>query len=73
MVMQTRTKLTGQLGDIKDYIVRFKEKCVSDVRASGLAATGDRGAQEGLAGGRKAAALFRARRNPELAKDKKRP
>ena len=52
--MQTRTKLTGQLGDIKDYIVRFKEKCVSDVRASGLAATGDRGAQEGLAGGRKA-------------------
>lgn len=54
MVMQTRTKLTGQLGDIKDYIVRFKEKCVSDVRASGLAATGDRGAQEGLACGRKA-------------------
>ncbi|MCI6548110.1 MAG: phosphate transport system regulatory protein PhoU, partial [Coriobacteriaceae bacterium] len=54
MTIQTRSKLTAQLADIEDLLVRFKDKCASDVRATGLAATGDKGAQEGLARGRKA-------------------
>lgn len=54
MVIQTRTKFTRQLEGIQDLLVRLKEKCVSDVRAAGLAAAGDAGAQEGLADGRKA-------------------
>ena len=52
--MQTRTKFSQQLDGIQDLVVRLKEKCVADVRAAGLAATGDRGAQEGVANGRKA-------------------
>ena len=59
MVMQTRTKFTRQLGGIQDYLVRLKEKCVADIRAAGLAATGDRGAQEGVANGYKAAERLR--------------
>ncbi len=54
MVMQTRTKFSQQLDGIQDLVVRLKEKCVADVRAAGLAATGDRGVQEGVANGRKA-------------------
>ena len=54
MTIQTRSKLTAQLKDIEDLLVRFKDKCASDIRATGLAATGDKGAQEGLARGRKA-------------------
>ncbi|MDO4848303.1 MAG: PhoU domain-containing protein [Coriobacteriia bacterium] len=53
MVMQTRTKFTSQLGGIKELIDRLKEKCVSDILAAGLAARGDEGAKEGVAGGRK--------------------
>ena len=53
MVMQTRTKFTRQLEGIERYIVRLKEKCSADVRAAGLAATGDAGAREGVEQGRK--------------------
>ena len=52
MTIQTRSKLTAQLKDIEDLLVRFKDKCASDIRATGLAATGDKGAQEGRAQGR---------------------
>ncbi len=53
MVMQTRTKFSHQLNDIQGLIIRLKEKCVADIRAAGLAAAGDRGAQEGVVNGRK--------------------
>ena len=53
MVMQTRTKFTSQLEDIKDLLVRLKEKCSADIIASALAAKGDEGAKEGVAAGRK--------------------
>ena len=47
MTLKTRTKFTSQLQSIQEHVVRLKEKCAADVRAAGLAATGDRGAQEG--------------------------
>ncbi|WP_322154015.1 phosphate signaling complex PhoU family protein [Paratractidigestivibacter sp.] len=53
MVMQTRTKFAHQLDDIQGLIIRLKEKCAADIRAAGLAAAGDHGAQEGVANGRK--------------------
>ncbi len=53
MVMQTRTKFAHQLNDIQGLIVRLKEKCAADIRAAGLAAAGDKGAQEGVVNGRK--------------------
>ncbi len=53
MVMQTRTKFSHQLNDIQGLIIRLKEKCVADIRAAGLAAAGDKGAQEGVVNGRK--------------------
>ena len=40
----TRSKFTKQLDDIEEYLRRLTEKCASDVRAAGLAATGDKGA-----------------------------
>ena len=46
----TRSK---QLDDIEEYLRRLTEKCASDVRAAGLAATGDKGAAEGVMSGRK--------------------
>lgn len=51
--MQTRTKFSHQLNDIQGLIIRLKEKCVADIRAAGLAAAGDKGAQEGVVNGRK--------------------
>ena len=54
MTLKTRTKFTSQLQSIQEHVVRLKEKCAADVRAAGLAATGDRGAQEGVVEGRKA-------------------
>ncbi len=54
MTLKTRTKFTSQLQGIQEHVVRLKEKCAADVRAAGLAATGDRGAQEGVVEGRKA-------------------
>ena len=49
----TRSKFTKQLDDIEEYLRRLTEKCASDVRAAGLAATGDKGAAEGVMSGRK--------------------
>ena len=54
MVISTRTKFTDQLNDVEGYIRRFGEKTVSDIRAAGLAARGDKGAAEGVMNGRKA-------------------
>lgn len=54
MVISTRTRFTDQLNEVEDYIRRFGEKTVADVRAAGLAAGGDAGAAEGVMGGRKA-------------------
>lgn len=54
MVISTRTKFTDQLNEVEEYIRRFGEKTVADVRAAGLAARGDKGAAEGVMEGRKA-------------------
>ena len=54
MVISTRTKFTDQLNEVEEYIRRFGEKTVADVRAAGLAANGDKGAAEGVMDGRKA-------------------
>ena len=54
MVISTRTKFTDQLNEVEGYIRRFGEKTVSDIRAAGLAARGDKGAAEGVMDGRKA-------------------
>ncbi len=51
--MPTRTKFTKQLADIEGYLDRLTEKAASDVRAAGLATSGDRGAAEGVVSGRK--------------------
>ncbi|WP_455137832.1 phosphate signaling complex PhoU family protein [Thermophilibacter sp.] len=51
--MATRTKFTKQLEDIEGHLNRLTEKAASDVRAAGLAATGDKGAAEGVMSGRK--------------------
>ena len=53
MAAATRSKFTKQLDDIEEYLSRLTEKCASDVRAAGLAATGDKGAAEGVMAGRK--------------------
>lgn len=53
MSAATRSKFTKQLDDIQDYIDRLTEKAAADVRAAGLAATGDHGAAEGVMAGRK--------------------
>ena len=53
MVISTRTKFTDQLNEVEGYIRRFGEKTVSDIRAAGLAARGDKGAAEGVMDGRK--------------------
>ena len=54
MVISTRTKFTDQLNEVEVLIRRFGEKTVADVRAAGLAVTGDHGAAEGVMEGRKA-------------------
>lgn len=48
-----------QLNETENLLTRFAEKCASDVRAAGLAATGDRGAVDGLLAGEKAADRLR--------------
>ena len=48
MVISTRTKFTDQLNEVEVLIRRFSEKTVADVRAAGLAVTGDKGAAEGV-------------------------
>lgn len=54
MVISTRTKFTDQLNEVEGLVRRFGEKTVADVRAAGLAVTGDKGAAEGVMEGRKA-------------------
>lgn len=58
--MATRIEFIKQLKDMETLVTRFGEKAAADVRAAGLAATGDKGAEEGLLGGRKAADRLRS-------------
>jgi phosphate transport system protein len=53
MAITTRTKFTEQLDEVEGLIRRLAEKASADVRACGLAATGDKGASEGVLSGRK--------------------
>ena len=57
--MATRTEFLKQLKDMEALIMRFGEKSAADVRAAGLAATGDAGADAGIIEGRKAAERLR--------------
>ena len=57
--MATRLEFTKQLKDMEALVSRFGEKCASDVRAAGLASTGDKGAETGILQGRKAAERLR--------------
>ena len=50
--MATRTEFLKQLKDMEALIMRFGEKSAADVRAAGLAATGDAGADAGIIEGR---------------------
>ena len=50
-----RLEFTKQLNDMEALVKRFGDKASSDVRAAGLAATGDKGAETGILEGRKAA------------------
>lgn len=54
MTITTRTAFTKQLGDIEGFLVRLKDKTVSDIRATALGLDGDEGALQGVAEGRKA-------------------
>ncbi len=51
--MQTRTKFSAQLEEIQSLVNRLKDKCVKDILAAGLVATGDESAREDLVDGRK--------------------
>ena len=51
--MATRTKFTEQLEEVESLVRRLSDKAAADVRATGLAAKGDKGAAEGVMGGRK--------------------
>lgn len=51
--MKTRTKFTAQLSNVEDLITRLGSKCGDDIRATGLAVSGDRGAAQGVMKGRK--------------------
>ena len=55
-----RLEFTKQLNDMEALVSRFGEKCAADVRAAGLAASGDKGAEKGILEGRKAAERLRA-------------
>lgn len=48
-----------QLNEMESLLTRFAEKCAADVRAAGLAASGDKGAETGLLAGQKAADRLR--------------
>lgn len=58
--MATRVVFTKQLKDMDDLVARFGEKAASDVRAAGMACAGDKGAEEGVLRGGKAADRLRA-------------
>lgn len=53
VAMQTRTKFTEQLEEVEGLVMRLSDKAAADVRATGLAAAGDKGAAEGVMAGRK--------------------
>lgn len=57
--MATRVEFTRQLSDMEGLLARFAEKSATDVRAAGLAASGDRGAETGVLEGRKPADRLR--------------
>lgn len=58
--MPTRVEFSKQLDEVEDLIRRFGEKTASDVRAAGLAASGDKGAEEGILEGRTASERLRS-------------
>ena len=58
--MATRTKFLKQLEDMEALLTRMGEKAAADVRAAGLAAAGDHGAETGILEGRKAAERLRS-------------
>ena len=58
--MATRTEFLKQLKDMEALVTRFGEKSAADVRAAGLAARGDAGADAGIIEGRKAAERLRS-------------
>lgn len=58
--MPTRVEFAKQLNQVEDLIRRFGEKTASDVRAAGLAATGDKGAEKGVLEGRQASERLRS-------------
>lgn len=58
--MATRTQFLKQLKDMESLVTRFGEKSAADVRAAGLAAAGDAGADAGIIEGRKAAERLRS-------------
>ena len=55
-----RLEFTKQLNDMEALVRRFGDKASADVRAAGLAATGDKGAVSGILEGRKAAERLRS-------------
>ncbi len=57
--MPTRVEFLKQLDEMESLLSRFAEKCASDTRAAGLAASGDHGAEAGLLAGQKAADRLR--------------
>ena len=54
-----RLEFTKQLKDMEALVKRFGDKSAADVRAAGLAASGDKGAEQGSLEGRKAAERLR--------------
>lgn len=58
--MATRVDFVKQLDDTEELVRRFGEKAAADVRAAGLAADGDRGAEKGILEGRKASERLRS-------------
>lgn len=58
--MATRVEFSKQLTEVENLIRRFGEKTASDVRAAGLAATGDKGAEKGVLEGRQASERLRS-------------
>lgn len=58
--MATRVAFSNQLDEVEELVRRFGEKTASDIRAAGLAASGDKGAEEGILEGREASERLRA-------------
>lgn len=58
--MATRVEFVKQLENLEDLLRRFGDKAAADVRAAGLAADGDEGADMGILEGRKASERLRS-------------